>query len=105
MPLASATAAGDVLARRTGGRSPAAPAAMTVYPGGVWGMRSLMDPAWVGYEDAHPEEDPMSSSGENTPDTQADPQTHLDTDPVNAPDPETDLAGNPVEENDEQGDT
>ncbi len=32
-----------------------------------------------------------------TPDPQADPQTHLDTDPVNAPNPETDLAGNPVE--------
>jgi len=64
-------------------------------------MRPLMDPARVGYEDAHPEEDPMSSSGENTPDTQADPQTHLDTDPVNAPNPETDLAGNPVEETDE----
>ena len=43
----------------------------------------------------------MSSSGETTPDTQADPQTHLDTDPVNAPNPETDLAGDPVED---QGD-
>ena len=50
----------------------------------------LMDAAWLGTRTAHPEEDPMSSSGENTPDTQADPQTHLDTDPVNAPDQDTD---------------
>jgi hypothetical protein len=36
----------------------------------------------------------MSSSGESTPETQADPQTHLDTDPVNAPDPESDEQAN-----------
>ena len=46
-------------------------------------MRTLMGAARVGTRTPHPEEDPMSSSGENTPDTQADPQTHLDTDPVN----------------------
>jgi hypothetical protein len=49
----------------------------------------------------------MSSSGDNAPDTQApdtqaDPQTHLDTDPVNAPNPETDLAGDPVEDQDDE---
>jgi len=64
-----------------------------------------MPPATLGTRTPDPvpptEEDPMSSSDQNspeTPDTQADPQTHLDTDPVNAPNPETDLAGNPVED-------
>ncbi|MCW2736281.1 hypothetical protein [Nocardioides sp.] len=35
----------------------------------------------------------MTTPDDTAPETHADPQTHLDTDPVN--DPETDLAGTP----------
>jgi hypothetical protein len=46
----------------------------------------------------------MSPSDDRSQEPWTDPQTHLDTDPVNAPDPEVDLAGDPVEGTDEQAD-